>query len=212
MADLDALAGAVVSGAVTQVETLVDEAIAGQVAAGEILARGLIAGMTVVGQKFKDGEIFVPEVLFSARAMKAGLEKIKPLLVDKEVPTVGLVVLGTVQGDLHDIGKNLVGIMLEGGGFKVIDLGTNVPADKFVAAVKEHRPQILGMSALLTTTMPNMKAVIEALEREGLRGGVKVMVGGAPVTPKFARQIGADGYGEDGGAAVELARSLVGAS
>ena len=191
------------------VAELVQEALDQGMAPEEILAGGLITGMDEVGRDFKAGDLFVPEVLIAARAMHAGMNVLRPLLAESDVPTAGKYVIGTMQGDLHDIGKNLVKMMLEGAGFETIDLGTNVKSDDFVAAVQEHQPQFLGMSALLTTTMPGMKATIEALEEAGLRDTVKIMVGGAPVTAAFAEQIGADGYAPDAATAVDVARSLL---
>jgi len=191
-----------------EVAELVQEALDQGMAPGEILASGLIAGMDEVGRDFKAGDLFVPEVLMAARAMHAGMNILRPLLAESDVPSAGKYIIGTVQGDLHDIGKNLVKMMLEGAGFQTIDLGTNIKPEEFVAAVQEHQPQLLGMSALLTTTMPGMKATIEALEEAGLRDAVKIMVGGAPVTAAFAEQIGADAYAPDAGSAVDVARSL----
>jgi 5-methyltetrahydrofolate--homocysteine methyltransferase len=193
-----------------EVAGLVQEALDQGMAPEEILAGGLIAGMDEVGRDFKAGDLFVPEVLIAARAMHAGMNVLRPLLAESDVPSAGKYVIGTAQGDLHDIGKNLVKMMLEGAGFQTIDLGTDVKPEEFVAAVREHQPQLLGMSALLTTTMPGMKATIEALEEAGLRDAVKIMVGGAPVTAAFAEQIGADAYAPDAGSAVDIARSLVG--
>jgi len=193
-----------------EVAGLVQEALDQGMAPEEILAGGLIAGMDEVGRDFKAGDLFVPEVLIAARAMHAGMNVLRPLLAESDVPSVGKYVIGTAQGDLHDIGKNLVKMMLEGAGFQTIDLGTDVKPEEFVAAVREHQPQLLGMSALLTTTMPGMKATIKALEEAGLRDAVKIMVGGAPVTAVFAEQIGADAYAPDAGSAVDIARSLVG--
>jgi 5-methyltetrahydrofolate--homocysteine methyltransferase len=175
----------------------------------QILQEGLIAAMTEVGNRFERQEFYVPEMLVSARAMQAGLALLKPQLVESGVKAVGKVVLGTVRGDLHDIGKSLVGMMLEGAGFEVIDLGTDVGPEKFGEAVRLHHPQLVGMSALLTTTMQSMKSTVEALEDLGVRGQVKVMVGGAPVTESFAREIGADGYAPDASRAVALAKSLL---
>lgn len=175
----------------------------------QIINEGLIAGITEVGVRFKQGELFVPEMMRSARAMKAGIEILKPAIAGSDIPSAGKVVMGTVKGDLHDIGKNLVIMMLESSGFNVVDLGIDVSVDKFVAAVKEHRPQIVGMSALLTTTMPVMKQVIDALARENLRDQVKVLVGGAPVSAEFAREIGADGYSPDAASAAELCKQMV---
>jgi len=191
-----------------EVAELVQEALDQGMAPEEILASGLIAGMDDVGRDFKAGDLFVPEVLIAAKAMHAGMNVLRPLLAESDVPSAGKFIIGTAQGDLHDIGKNLVKMMLEGAGFQTIDLGTNVKPEEFVAAVREHQPQLMGMSALLTTTMPGMKATIEALEEAGLRDAVKVMVGGAPVTAAFAEQIGADAYAPDAGSAVDVARSL----
>jgi 5-methyltetrahydrofolate--homocysteine methyltransferase len=185
-------------------------AIEGGVPAKQILDAGLIAAMNVVGQRFKAHEIFLPDVLMAAKAMYAGMEKLKPLLVRQGIPPIGKVVLGTVQGDLHDIGKNLVGIMLKGAGFEVLDLGNDVTPERFVAAAKEHNAPIIGMSALLTTTMATMKAVTELVHRQGLSGKVKTIVGGAPVSEQFAREIGADAYGFDAANAVDRVRQLVG--
>ncbi|MDK2986131.1 MAG: hypothetical protein PWQ96_1775, partial [Clostridia bacterium] len=176
----------------------------------DIINEGLIPGMTVVGTRFKAGEMFVPEVLMSARAMQGGMELVKPLIADTDMPSAGTVVLGTVKGDLHDIGKNLVGMMMESAGFKVINMGVDVSAEKFVEAVKEHKPQVVALSALLTTTMLAMKDVIELLKEEGLRDDVKVLVGGAPVSQDFADEIGADGYAPDAASATDLVKSLLG--
>jgi len=176
----------------------------------ESLLDAMIAAMGEVGRLFEEGEYYVPEMLIAARAMQTGLEILKPRLKEADVKPAGLVVAGTVKGDLHDIGKNLVCIMLEGSGFNVIDLGTDVGPEKFVAAVQEHHPEIVAMSALLTTTMPSMEETIKALAAAGVREQVKVMVGGAPITNDYAQKIGADGYSEDASRAVRLARSLVG--
>jgi len=165
--------------------------------------------MNVVGKRFKAGDMFVPEVLMAAKAMKGGMEIVQPLLVEGEREEAGRVVLGTVAGDLHDIGKNLVGMMMESGGLEVTDLGTDVEADEFVESIREFKPHVLGMSALLTTTMLEMKDVIEVLEEEGLRGDVKVIVGGAPVTKEFADEIGADGWAPDAASAKDLAFELL---
>lgn len=175
----------------------------------EVLGQGLVAGMDIVGVDFRDGILFVPEVLMAANAMKAGMEILRPLLVETGAPRIGTMVIGTVKGDIHDIGKNLVTMMMEGAGFEVINLGINNDADKFLNAIREHQPDILGMSALLTTTMPYMKVVIQALKDEGLRGNIFVMVGGAPVTETFAQAVGADAYGRDAAIAVELAREYM---
>lgn len=176
---------------------------------GDILQEGLIAAMGEVGRLFEEGEYFVPEMLIAARAMKAGLAILQPLLVDSGVEPAGKVAIGTVKGDLHDIGKNLVGMMLEGAGFEIVDLGTDVTADQFVAAV-QGGVNIVGLSALLTTTMPSMETTIKAIEAAGLRDQVKVMIGGAPVTSAYAEQIGADGFAPDASQAVALAKSLLG--
>jgi corrinoid protein of di/trimethylamine methyltransferase len=173
----------------------------------EVLAQGLVAGMDIVGADFRDGILFVPEVLMAANAMKAGMEILRPLLTETGAPRIGTMVIGTVKGDIHDIGKNLVAMMMEGAGFEVINLGINNDAQKFIDAVRAHKPEIIGMSALLTTTMPYMKVVVQALKDEGLRDQVFVMVGGAPVTETFAQQVGADAYGRDAATAVEIARS-----
>lgn len=172
----------------------------------EILDAGLVAGMDIVGVDFRDGILFVPEVLMAANAMKAGMEVLRPLLTETGAQRIGTAVLGTVKGDIHDIGKNLVAMMLEGAGFEVINLGINVDADTFLKAIAEHKPDILGMSALLTTTMPYMKVVVDALGEEGIRDEIYVMVGGAPVTENFAREVGADAYGRDAAVSVEIAK------
>ncbi|MBU1661605.1 MAG: corrinoid protein [Chloroflexi bacterium] len=175
----------------------------------EILDNGLIAGMDAVGRDFKAGDLFIPEVLLCARAMHAGMDVLRPLLVESGVPAQGKLVIGTVAGDLHDIGKNLVSMMFQGAGFEVIDLGTNVPPEKFVETVRIENADLVGMSALLTTTMPAMKATIEALSQAGLRDKVKVLIGGAPVTAKYAQDIGADSFAPDAGAAIDAARDLL---
>ena len=178
---------------------------------GQILQRGLVAGMDIVGADFRDGILFVPEVLLAAKAMKGAMEILRPLLTDaKDVQRQGTVVIGTVKGDIHDIGKNLVGMMLEGAGFEVINLGINVDADQFLAALREHKADILGMSALLTTTMPYMRTVIQRLNEEGMREQTVVLVGGAPLTEAFAEDIGADRYCEDAAVAVEAAKVFMG--
>lgn len=194
-------------GNLPEVVSIAEQAVAEGMGPSEILD-GLLHGMSIIGGKFKRNEVFVPEVLIAARAMNGGLDVIKPLLADEGIEPVGKVVLGTVKGDLHDIGKNLVRMMLVGAGLEVIDLGVDVSAEKFIGAVEEHNPEIVCMSALLTTTMPNMKAVIEALEEKGLRDQVKIMVGGAPVTEDFAAEIGADKYTADAATAAEAAKVL----
>ena len=191
------------------VESKVQEALDANVGAGEILNGSLIPAMAEVGQLYEDGEYFVPEMLIAARAMKAGLAILKPHLVDASVEPVGTVAVGTVQGDLHDIGKNLVCLMLEGAGFEIKDLGADVPPDKFVEAVKAGGVDIVAMSALLTTTMSRMKDTIEALQSAGVRHNVKIIIGGAPVTEAYAREVGADGYAPDASQAVTLAKKLI---
>jgi 5-methyltetrahydrofolate--homocysteine methyltransferase len=192
------------------VAELTQKALDEGVTPAEVLNGGLLAGMDQVGVDFRDGELFVPEVLIAARAMHAGMDVLRPLLAEADVPSTGKILMGTVEGDLHDIGKNLVAMMLEGGGFEIANLGTSVPPAKFVEAVKVEQPHLIGLSALLTTTMPAMKRTIDALVEAGLREKVKVMIGGAPVTQAYADEIGADGYAPDAASAVELARSLVG--
>jgi 5-methyltetrahydrofolate--homocysteine methyltransferase len=193
-----------------EVAELVQKALDQGMGPGEILSGGLIAGMDEVGKDFRAGDLFVPEVLIAARAMHAGMDVLRPLLAESNVPSAGKYLIGTVEGDLHDIGKNLVKMMLEGAGFETIDLGTDVKPEAFVEAVREHQPSLVGMSALLTTTMPSMTATIEALTEAGLRDSVKIMVGGAPVTADFAEQIGADAYAPDAASAVDVARGLGG--
>ncbi len=192
------------------VAELTQKALDEGVSAEEVLKGGLLAGMEQVGVDFKAGDLFVPEVLIAARAMHAGMDIVRPLLAEAGVSLMGKILIGTVKGDLHDIGKNLVGMMLEGGGFDIVDLGTDVPPEKFIKAIQKEQPNIVGMSALLTTTMQAMKQTIEALAEAGVRDSVKVMIGGAPVTQGFAQEIGADGYAPDAASAVELARSLLG--
>jgi 5-methyltetrahydrofolate--homocysteine methyltransferase len=204
------LQDAVVEGQVKVVEREVQAALGAGIAPRAILEQGLIAAMTIVGEEFERGEIYVPEMLVAARAMQAGLTLLKPHLIEEGIEPIGKIVLGTVQGDLHDIGKNLVGMMLQGAGYEIIDLGTDVPPAAFAEAVRTHRPLVVGLSALLTTTMGNMKHAIEAIEDIGLRDQVKVIVGGAPLTEEFARSIGADGYGADASRAAALARTVLG--
>jgi 5-methyltetrahydrofolate--homocysteine methyltransferase len=190
------------------VAELVQQALNQGIAPVEVLQGGLIAGMDEVGRDFKAGDLFVPEVLIAARAMHAGMGVLRPLLAESDAPSAGKYVIGTVKGDLHDIGKNLVKMMLEGAGFEMVDLGTDVAPQAFVDAVRQHKPTFVGMSALLTTTMVQMKATIEALEEAGLRDHVRVMVGGAPVTEAYAREIGADAYAPDAASAVDTAREI----
>jgi len=208
MGNLDEVKAATIAGDRDKTVLSIDQALNAGMKAGEIIQDGLIAGMTVVGERFKTGEIYVPEMLIAARAMKAGLEKLRPLLVGSEVKSLATVVLGTVKGDLHDIGKNLVAIMLEGAGCKVIDIGVDAPAQRFIDAITDHQPQFVGISALLTTTMPTMRETIAAFEGSGIRESVKVLVGGAPVTQKFADEIGADGYAKSAAEVADLIRSL----
>ncbi|MGC9398880.1 MAG: corrinoid protein [Anaerolineae bacterium] len=200
----------VMKGDLSQVEAKVTQALEAGVEPEEILKQGMIEAMAKVGQLFEDGEYFVPEMLIAARAMKGGLTILKPHLVDTDVQPAGKVIAGTVKGDLHDIGKNLVCMMLEGAGFEIQDLGTDVAPEAFVSAVQEGDADIVAMSALLTTTMPNMEATIKALEEAGVREQVKVIIGGAPVTAAYAQKITADGYAPDASRAVKLAQSLVG--
>ena len=177
--------------------------------ATRVLEEALVAGMTIVGVDFRDGILFVPEVLMAANSMKAGMAILKPILSDTGAKPVGKMVIGTVKGDIHDIGKNLVGMMMEGAGFEVIDLGINVEADTYLSALEEHRPNILGMSALLTTTMPYMKVVIDTMKERGIRDDYIVMVGGAPLNEEFGAAIGADAYCRDAATAVETAKELI---
>jgi 5-methyltetrahydrofolate--homocysteine methyltransferase len=209
VSQLETIYQAVLDGNAAAAQAGVKAAIADGLPAETILKDGLIAAMGEVGRLFEENEYFVPEMLVSARAMQGGLALLKPYLADAGAASAGKVIVGTVKGDLHDIGKNLVAMMLEGAGFEVVDLGTDVTPDKFVKAVMEHKPQVIGMSALLTTTMPSMTGTIKALQEAGLRDQVKVMIGGAPVTDGFAKQIGADGYSPDASSAVRLARSLM---
>ncbi|MFP4106915.1 MAG: corrinoid protein [Phycisphaerae bacterium] len=210
MADLQGIADALIRGNRNGVVELTEQALKEGVSPKEVLDQGLVAGMDVVGRRFKNNEIYVPEVLIAARAMKAGMELLQPKLVEAGVEPIGTIVLGTVKGDLHDIGKNLVGMMLTGGGLRVIDAGTDVPAEKFVELCKENNARIVAMSALLTTTMPQMAEVVKALKDSGIE--VKTMIGGAPVTQSYADEIGADGYSADAASAVDLARELISAA
>jgi len=199
----------VLAGNDADIKAHVQRLLDGSIPAQEILNRGMLTAMEVIGGRFRDGTVFIPEVLLSARAMNAALGVLEPHLAKEKKEASGKVLLGTVRGDLHDIGKNMVATMLRGVGFEVIDLGINISTEDFVAKVKQHRPDILGMSALLTTTMPEMKKVIDRLAVHGLRAEVKVIVGGAPVNEKFARDIGADGYGADAGSSIDLAKKLL---
>jgi 5-methyltetrahydrofolate--homocysteine methyltransferase len=199
----------IIDGNLEVVKTKVQEAIQAKLPAGVILKEGLVPAMAEVGRLFEIGEFFVPEMLVAARAMQGGLEILKPMLVAADVKPAGKVVIGTVKGDLHDIGKNLVSIMLEGAGFEIHDLGSDVLPEKFVEAVKTFHPQIVCMSALLTTTMTNMPVTVEAIKQAGLRDQVKIMIGGAPVTDAYAKKIGADGYAQDASAAARLAQTFI---
>lgn len=196
-------------GKMDEVKKLTQEALNDGDSAETVLKEGLIQAIDRVGAKFKNGEIYIPEVLIAARAMHAGMAMLKPILSKSPGTMAGKVIIGTVKGDLHDIGKNLVIMMLEGGGFEVVDLGTDVSVEKFVDAIRQHQPQVVGMSALLTTTMREMKNTIQAIEWAGFRDQVKTIVGGAPVTEKFAREIGADAYAPDAASAVDLVKSLL---
>lgn len=209
MTDLSKMRDALLSGDANTVVSLTNAALAEGVSPSELVNKHMVPALDEAGSKFEANEIFVPELLLIARAMKAGLQIIRPLLAQSGAEPVGRVAIGTVKGDLHDIGKNLVASMLEGGGFEVIDLGVDVAPDKFLAAIKEKRANLIALSALLTTTMPFIKAVIDALKEAGLRDQVKVMIGGAPVTQDFANEVGADGYSDNANGAVGLARRLV---
>jgi 5-methyltetrahydrofolate--homocysteine methyltransferase len=210
--DLGKIKDAIIGGKHKEVEDLVKAAIKADVNLNSIINDAMIAAMDIVGQKFADREIFVPEMLVSAVTMKKGLDIIKPLLQDDTSESKGTIMMCTVKGDMHDIGKNLVTMMLEGAGFNVIDLGVDLGVEKVIEQVEQAQPDILGLSALLTTTMPEMKKVIEALEEKGLRNNVKVIIGGAPVDVAFAQKIGADGYGKDATEAVKQARMLIAGS
>ncbi len=209
MADLQGIAQSVIKGQAAKVEELVRQALDEKVPVRQILHEGLIAGMNVVGDYFKNNKFYVPEVLIAARAMKKGMEMIRPQLKAEKVEPLGRACIGTVKGDLHDIGKNLVAMMLEGAGFEVVDLGIDVPPNRFIEAVKTQGVQIVCMSALLTTTMSGMKTTVEALKEAGISGQVRTMIGGAPVTQTYADQIGANGYAPDAASAVEKAKELV---
>jgi 5-methyltetrahydrofolate--homocysteine methyltransferase len=196
-------------GSMDEVKDLTQKALKAGDSADKILKEGLIKAMDRIGVLFKNNEIYIPEVLIAARAMHAGLAVLKPILAKSNTPSAAKIVIGTVKGDLHDIGKNLVGMMLEGAGFEVVDMGIDVPAEKFVQAAKENGAKVIGMSALLTTTMMQMKSTVEMLQKAGLKG-VKTVVGGAPLTAEFAKQIGADGYAPDAASAVGKVKELLG--
>lgn len=210
METLDNISQSLQNGRSEEVEKLTRQAVEEKIDPKTILDDGLIAGMAIVGKKFKCHDIFLPDVLLAAKAMYAGIDVLKPLFLDKEMPTLGRVVIGTVQGDLHDIGKNLVGIMLKGAGFDVIDLGKDVSPEAFVDAAVEHKADVIGLSALLTTTRPVMKKVVQLLKERGLHGKVKVLIGGAPVSDDYAQEIGADAYCFDGMKAVDQVKEYLG--
>jgi 5-methyltetrahydrofolate--homocysteine methyltransferase len=197
------------AGKAADVKALVQKAVDQGIPAADILNKGLISGMGVIGEKFKKNEVYIPEVLIAARAMKSGMEILKPLLAKAGVKAVAKFMIGTTKGDLHDIGKNLVAMMMEGAGFEVIDLGIDVPPEKFVEAIKEKKPEVVGISALLTTTMPTMKTTIEAITAAGLRNSVKIIIGGAPVTQAYSDEIKADGYAPDAASSVDISKRLL---
>jgi 5-methyltetrahydrofolate--homocysteine methyltransferase len=209
MSIFERIAEQVVAGQAGEVKVLVDQALSENISAEDILNKGLVAGMNVVSEKFKNNEFFIPEVLVSARAMTAGLDVLNPLLAAANVKAKGKVVIGTVKGDLHDIGKNIVGMMLQGAGYRIVDLGADVSKEKFIESAQKENPDILGMSALLTITMVYMKEVIQGLKEAGLRDNVKVIVGGAPLTQAYADKIEADGYAADAASAIDLAEGLL---
>jgi 5-methyltetrahydrofolate--homocysteine methyltransferase len=208
MTDLQAITETLITGDGEKLQELVQAAVDAGVPANEILQKALIVGMDIVGEKMETGEMFIPEVLMSAQAMAISVEILKPLLAEGESSSAGKVVIGTVKGDLHDIGKNLVVMMMESAGFEVIDLGVDVDPAKFVEAIKANKPSIVGLSALLTTTMPMMKKSIQSIEESGLRDNLKIIVGGAPVNQAFADEIGADGYAPDAGSASKMAKAM----
>lgn len=209
MALLEEISELLQQGRAKNVQEKVNQALSEGIKTKDILEQGLLAGMSIIGAKFKVNEVYVPDVLIASRAMNAGLEVLKPYLAAGDVKPLGKIILGTVEGDLHDIGKNLVKIMFQGAGFEVIDMGVDVTAEKFVAKIKEDHPQIVAMSALLTTTMVNMEKVVKAIVKEGLRDQVVIMVGGAPVTDSFAQTIGADLYAPDAASAAEIAKQRI---
>ncbi len=211
MANLNELAEAIIKGKAPVAKELTEQAIAEGISPQEILNDGLVAGMSVVGQKFKANEFYVPEVLIAARAMQGAMQALKPALAETGAQPIGRVVIGTVQGDLHDIGKNLVAMMLEGAGFEIYDLGVDVTPEKFLEEARMSGATIVGMSALLTTTMPAMEKTIQHIREQADGEGIKVMIGGAPVTEEFANKIGADGYAPDAASAVDVAKTLVAA-
>ena len=207
---LGKMAESLIAGKVDEVTDLTQQALDANVSSKDILEKGLLAGMDVVGKRFKANEMFIPEVLRCAKCMHGAMEILRPLLAETGVETAGTFVIGTVKGDLHDIGKNLVGMMFEGAGFKVVDLGIDLAPAAFVEAIKEHNANLFGMSALLTTTMPKMGETINAIKEAGLRDQVKIMIGGAPVTGEFAKEIGADAYASNAASAVDKGKELLG--
>ncbi|NQS90031.1 corrinoid protein [Patescibacteria group bacterium] len=209
MVDLNEIRENLIQGKAARVKELVQKAIDEGQDVEKVLSEGLISGMDIVGKKFKKNEFYIPEMLIAARAMKRGMEVLRPILIKKDIKSAGIVVLGTARGDLHDIGKNLVGMMMEGAGFEIVDLGVDVSPEKFVEAAKEKGANIIGVSALLTTTMPGMKDVVQVLKESGLKEEIKVMVGGAPVTQSYADEIGADGYAPDAASAADKAKQLL---
>ena len=210
MSDWEQVKQAIVKGDRNEAKRLTQEALDAGEQPLTIVDEGLVPGMSIIGEKFKNNEVYVPEMLIAARAMKECMEILEPLLAAAGIEPEFTAIVGTVQGDLHDIGKNLVGMMLKGANYGVIDLGTNITPEKFVEAAKEHKPDVIGLSALLTTTMPSMKSTIDAIKAAGL-ADVKVMIGGAPITQKYADEIGADGYAADAASAVDMANELLGA-
>ena len=207
---LGKMAESLIAGKIDEVVDLTKEALDGGAAPADILDQGLLAGMDVVGQRFKAEEMFIPEVLRCAKCMHGAMEILRPLLAETGAESIGTLIIGTVKGDLHDIGKNLVGMMFEGAGFNVVDLGIDKEPQVFVDAIKEHNAKLIGMSALLTTTMPKMGETINAIQEAGVRDQVKILVGGAPITAAFAEEIGADGYASNAASAVEKGKELIG--
>ena len=207
---LGKMAESLIAGNIDEVVNLTKEALEGGAAPADILDQGLLAGMDVVGQRFKAEEMFIPEVLRCAKCMHGAMEILRPLLAETGAESIGTLIIGTVKGDLHDIGKNLVGMMFEGAGFNVVDLGIDKEPQVFVDAIKEHNAKLIGMSALLTTTMPKMGETINAIQEAGVRDQVKILVGGAPITAAFAEEIGADGYASNAASAVEKGKELIG--
>ena len=199
----------VLAGDLSGVEDAVSMALAAGIEPGKILREGMVRAMDEVGSRFESGEYYIPDMVISARAMKSGMTVLQPKLVESGVEAIGTIILGTVKGDLHDIGKNLVGMMMEGAGFEVIDVGTDVSPERFIEAINNYHPQVVGLSALLTTTMMNMATIINSIKEAGLRDGVKIIVGGAPLSSSYAQEIGADGYAADASQAATLARSFV---